>query len=154
MYEFQLLYQEIPKDVRVLSGLGMLLSLQRVSLFSGIDLLRESLELETNQDILRQLALIYIAMGYPEGVKEIIRSEVLPIEVIYSPQVIQLRAVADCLSSPTTSKLRRFPIKVDKTHGAFYSFLCQVMLSKNEKEEMQLLNKYFQLKPLQIRCEP
>ena len=153
LYDFHELYKESPRDPRVLSSLGLLLSLKRVSLLSAIDLLKTSLKIKADAEVRRQLAMIYALMGETKRIIELTRSEQLDVEEAFTPSLLQLHGMASCLEKPSLRKLERLKTAPRQKDSPFYLFLCELALRKKEKDSIALLKSYYLIKDPRMRCE-
>ena len=153
LYSFHRLYKDKPQNPRVLAGLGLLLSLKRISLFAAVDLLRASLKIKPNAEVRRQLAMIYIAMGQTKRIAELTRSDNLSVEEAFTPSLIQLHTAASCLDKASSAKLKKLETSPQQEDSSFYYFLCELALKKKEKESIDLLKSYYAIQNPKMRCE-
>ncbi len=169
--QFQILSKKYPENPRVLASLGMLLTLKRISLFSGIDLLIQSLKYKINDEILRQLAIIYIAMGHPEYIEQITDSNIIKTEKLLNWHILHMRYAASCIQAPSARKLRKFSSLRNKAkkqsssidfssstlsasaYGKFYRFLCEMALHNTSSNKIYLQKLYRKLPNPKLKCE-
>ena len=153
LHSFHKLYKKKPQDPRVLAGLGLLLSLKRISIFTAIDLLKASLKIKPNAETRRQLAIIYIAMGQTKRITELSHSDNLNVEEAFAPSLLQLHTMASCLDKPSSKKLKKLKTASQQEDSPFYYFLCELSYKKKTKDDINLLKSYYAIQNPKMRCE-
>ena len=149
---FHRLERKNPNNSRIIAGMGMLLSLKRISIFSAIDLLQTSLEKRSNSRVRRQLVIIYILLGQVERIMDITQLENV-YEKTFTPSILQLHIATDCITSPSLLKLKKMETNLKQAENRLYYFFCELALIKNDNDKVSLLNSYHAIKNNRMQCE-
>ncbi|MBX7056888.1 MAG: tetratricopeptide repeat protein [Leptospirales bacterium] len=145
-------YRARPNNPRALAGLGELLSLRRISLFSGLELMQESLSIEPDAALRERLALIYAAMERFDLARALVDPSKMSVQEVYSEPVQLLHAGLDCLKSPGPIALRRLQARPRSPRRDYFLALCQLKLAtpQNKDEAMKAL---LSIGDAEIACE-
>ncbi len=148
--KFEELHQKNPSDSRILSGLGLLLTIKRISLFSGIDLMREAIEVNLDevfpeniipeQFVLEELLLLRIAMGNYKGAEKLIRSKFTQASPSLQQRLSRTRLALSCIENPSTSQIQVISANFQNDS---YTFLCKLALLKKRGYNFQELTDLY-----------
>ena len=148
--KFEEFHQKHPRDSRILSGLGLLLTLKRISLFAGIDLMREAIEMNLDevfpeniipeQFVLEELLLLRIAMGNYKGAEKLIRSKFTQASPSLQQRLARTRLALSCMENPSTSQLKVISANFQNDS---YTFLCKLALLKKKGYNFQELTELY-----------
>lgn len=106
-------YRRNPDNPEALAGLGLLLTMEPVSVFAGLDMLKASLELRPDDEVRRELLLAYVALDQPQRARAWIDPNRLSIEKLYSDEIQRFRTGLDCLVEPDWRKIRELEQKLE-----------------------------------------
>lgn len=153
--QFHALYQEYPRHPEVLANLGLLLSLESISLPAGINMLEESLRRRPNETVRQELVNIYIHLKQFKMAQRLAAPEQLGIAQIFSQQILNLRAGLECLQEPTSTRLKRFDRLKLHPRRSYYKFLCGLALHSKlgPKSRVDLQHLYKDIPQGKIRCQ-
>ncbi len=121
---YERLYQTGVRDPRVLAGLGLVLTLQPVSLFAGMDMMERSLAERSDEGVREQLMLMYLAMERVDLARDLIHPDRLSVEQVYSPGITRMRLGLSCLDRPGPRSIKRLAELPAHPRRDFFEILC------------------------------
>ncbi len=145
LQHFHRLYPKAPQNPKVLKHLGMLLSLHRFSLYTGIELLGQALAHKPDAMLREEIVLLYLAMGETANIeKELLHAEALSVEQLLSKPIMQIRSLVNCLSQ---KKGRSLKLHSQRLSVPLYHFLCELALrhKKQGNANLAIREAYFRL---------
>lgn len=152
---YERLYQTGVRDPRVLSGLGLILTLQPSSLFAGIDLMEQSLAAESDEEVREQLMLVYLALDRIEMARALIHPDRLSVEQVYSPGITRLRLGLNCLYRPGARTLKNLSEVPEHPRRDFFRILCGLAQTRQKGEPEASIEfwREFRTRANKIACE-
>ena len=152
---YERLYQEGARKPAVLSGLGLILTLQPTSIFAGIDLMESSLKERADENVREQLMLTYLALDRVDLARNLIHPDRLSVEQVYSPGITRLRLGLNCLYRPGPSTLQTLSELPEHPRRDFFLLLCGIAQSKKPEQftEQMELWRALKARDARIACE-
>jgi len=146
---FQRSSMESPENPRVLAGLGLVLSLRRVSQLSALKLLKTSLKKKPNNRVRWELLTLYMNMGLYEEARVILSPKWIPIEKYFDEDMRLLREGVACMRRPSRYALQALRGGPESTLREY--FLTRCLLRR--KQYKKAFASFRLVKNRKLRCE-
>ena len=136
-------------DPRLLGGMGLVLSLKRISIPAAIRLLEKSLALGPDDDVRRELLRLYVDMGFLEDARSLVRAPKISNQKMFAPDIKIMQLGVDCIASPGTSYYNLLEKYAPDRLRDFFLVRCLLAGKENKKA----LAAFKNLKDDLTRCE-
>lgn len=150
---FQQAYIERPDNPEALAGLGRTLTLQRVSLFAGIDMLQRSLALQPNDAVREELMLLFIGLRRYDLARGLIDPEKLTVGKLYSPEITRFRLGLECIESPDRLDLEKLQALPQHARRDYFITLCRLGLMRRAEDLAPILASWRSMSDRKVACE-
>jgi len=150
---FQKVYREYPDDLRVLKGLGYILSLRKISMVSSIHLLEEYMKKRDDPEVRRELLKLYLDMGMFSKAERLIASDRISVEEYLSLEMAIYRAAISCLKEPNqahSNELKKIP---QSTLRDYYLARCMMQDSYKLGKSLEFKEIIDRFEDSELRCE-
>jgi tetratricopeptide (TPR) repeat protein len=150
---FQQAYIERPDNPEALAGLGRMLTLERVSLFAGIDLLQRSLALQPDDGVREELMLLFIGLRRFDLARGLIDPEKLSVGKLYSPEITRFRLGLECIESPDRLDLEKLQALPQHARRDYFITLCRLGLMRRADDLPPILASWRSMADRSVACE-
>ncbi|MCB1172116.1 MAG: hypothetical protein KDK39_01065, partial [Leptospiraceae bacterium] len=121
---YKRLDQKWPDNIAVQSGLGRLYSLEPLTVFQGLDYLRQSFERQPDPAVWQDIEDLLLAMRRYAQALAYMQEPYISLEQMFQPQMIVRRRGLECLNSPAYQSYRELLEQADSAPGKFFLLLC------------------------------
>jgi hypothetical protein len=125
-------YRMAPENPIIRADLGRILSLKRISVYSGLSLMYDSLK-DLNEPQLREdLLILYLDLGRYQDAREMLAPDRVPIEEFFSSEMVILRSGVHCISKPDNRNLRTLSSLPDNELKDYFLGRCYLEDANNQ----------------------
>lgn len=134
-------YRMAPENPQIRADLGRILSLKRISVYSGLGLMSEALKEIHEPELREDLLLLYLDLERYQDAREMLAPDRVPIEQFFSPGMVILRSGVHCISKPDKRNIQTLQELDDHELRDYYLGRCYL----EGRNDSDYLNKAKQL---------
>lgn len=151
MLEFQIACMQSPGSPDCQAGMGFLLSLKKITVYSAVDLLEQSIARRPDEKVRRELAMLYLDLGMNDRAKTLTGAENMSVEQFFSRPMVDLRSGINCLVAPQQRYLDTLLKQPQTAQRDYYLSRCYALLGTGFVDKAKL---YFKsVNAGDLRCE-